>query len=110
MARSNGVIHAAGVNRDALAVRKTREEVDAVLASKVFGAVHLDEATRDEELDFLVLFSSVAAETGNLGQADYAYANAFLGHFAELREGAGGTAHATAGRWPSAGRCGRRAA
>ena len=82
----NGVIHAAGVNRDALAVRKTREEVDAVLASKVFGAVHLDEATRDEELDFLVLFSSVAAETGNLGQADYAYANAFLGHFAELRE------------------------
>ncbi|CAM5316691.1 SDR family NAD(P)-dependent oxidoreductase [Streptomyces hirsutus] len=81
----HGVVHAAGVTRDALAVRKTLGEAAEVLAPKVWGAVHLDEATRDEPLDFLALFSSVAATTGNLGQADYTFANAFLDAFAEER-------------------------
>ncbi|GAA3897334.1 hypothetical protein GCM10022244_04510 [Streptomyces gulbargensis] len=81
----HGVVHAAGVTRDALAVRKTPAQAAEVLAPKVWGAVHLDEATRDEPLDFLVLFSSVAASTGNLGQADYTFANAFLDAFAEER-------------------------
>ncbi|MBD9735832.1 SDR family NAD(P)-dependent oxidoreductase, partial [Streptomyces sp. H28] len=81
----HGVVHAAGVTRDALAVRKTPDDAAAVLAPKVWGAVHLDEATREEPLDFLALFSSVAASTGNLGQADYTFANAFLDAFAEER-------------------------
>ncbi|NEC82365.1 SDR family NAD(P)-dependent oxidoreductase, partial [Streptomyces sp. SID7958] len=91
----HGVVHAAGVTRDALAVRKTPDDAAAVLAPKVWGAVHLDEATRDEPLDFLALFSSVAASTGNLGQADYTFANAFLDAFAEER-----TALHTAGLRP----------
>ncbi|NUT44685.1 MAG: aminotransferase class I/II-fold pyridoxal phosphate-dependent enzyme, partial [Thermoactinospora sp.] len=82
----HGVIHAAGVHRDARAVQKQRAEAESVLAPKVLGTVLLDEAMGDEQLDFLALFSSVAAETGNIGQVDYAYANAFLHHYAEMRE------------------------
>ncbi|GAA4092688.1 hypothetical protein GCM10022248_73920 [Nonomuraea soli] len=82
----HGVIHAAGVHRDARAVQKQRAEAESVLAPKVLGTVLLDEALGEEPLDFLVLFSSVAAETGNIGQVDYAYANAFLHHYAEMRE------------------------
>src|SRR5205807_7613928 len=82
----NGVIHAAGVNRDAFILKKTREEMESVLAPKVHGAINLDRATSGENLDLFVLFSSVAGVMGNLGQCDYAYANHFLDSFAEARE------------------------
>jgi len=82
----NGVIHAAGINRDAFVLRKTREEMDAVLAPKVYGAINLDLATSGENLDLFVLFSSVAGVMGNVGQCDYAYGNRFLDSFAEGRE------------------------
>jgi polyketide synthase PksN len=82
----NGVLHAAGVNRDAFILKKTREEMEAVLAPKVYGAISVDLATRDENLDLFVLFSSVAGVLGNVGQSDYAYANHFLDSFAERRE------------------------
>ena len=82
----NGVIHAAGVNRDAFILRKTKEEMEAVLAPKIHGAIHVDLATREENLDVFVIFSSLAGVMGNVGQADYAYANRFLDCFAERRE------------------------
>ncbi|MEA2465645.1 MAG: polyketide synthase PksN, partial [Acidobacteriota bacterium] len=81
-----GVIHSAGVNRDAFILRKSNDDFDAVLAPKVYGAINVDLATKDEKLDCFVLFSSVAAAGGNPGQSDYAYANRFLDAFAESRE------------------------
>ena len=53
---------------------------------KVFGATKLDEATKDLDLDFFVLFSSEAGAFGNIGQADYATANAFMDQFAHHRD------------------------
>lgn len=82
----NGVIHSAGVLRDGIALNKKTEDVAAVLAPKVEGSVLLDQATRNEALDFFVLFSSTAAAMGNFGQSDYAYANRFMDHFAQYRE------------------------
>ncbi|WP_159037099.1 SDR family oxidoreductase, partial [Streptomyces specialis] len=82
----HGVIHAAGITRDGLAAGKDRAALASVLAPKVTGVLNVDAALGDRPLDFLVLYSSVAAETGNIGQADYAYANAFLNRFAEERE------------------------
>jgi acyl transferase domain-containing protein/acyl carrier protein/aryl carrier-like protein len=82
----NGVIHSAGVNDDALLIRKDRERFRRVLAPKVQGTLHLDRATADEPLDLFVLFSSGAGSFGNVGQTDYAYANAFMDAFAEHRE------------------------
>ncbi|RKZ79872.1 MAG: hypothetical protein DRR19_24385, partial [Candidatus Parabeggiatoa sp. nov. 1] len=51
----NGIIHSAGVIKDALVLKKTPLEMAAVLAPKVYGTVYLDEATKNEPLDFLVL-------------------------------------------------------
>jgi amino acid adenylation domain-containing protein len=80
-----GILHAAGVARDNFILKKTTGEWREVLAPKLQGAVHLDEATRDMNLDFFALFSSTAGALGNAGQADYAAANGFLDAFAEYR-------------------------
>jgi polyketide synthase PksN len=82
----SGVIHSAGLARDAFIRNKTVEEMEAVFAPKIQGTLLLDEATKDEPLDFFVLFSSLAAVTGNPGQADYSFANAFMDSFAAGRE------------------------
>ena len=84
--RINGVIHCAGIVRDNLIINKPVDDLSAVMAPKVFGTLHMDAATKDEPLDFFVLFSSVSAVTGNMGQADYAYANSFMDHFVSVRE------------------------
>jgi len=81
----NGVIHSAGMIRDRLIVNKTADEFAQVLSPKVTGTFNIDRATRAVELDFLVLFSSVAGAMGNAGQADYATANAFMDRFAGYR-------------------------
>ena len=83
--RIDGVLHSAGVLRDAFLWKKTREEMRAVLAPKVDGTLLLDELTADDDLDFFALFSSLAA-FGNAGQCDYAYANHFMDAHAALRE------------------------
>jgi len=83
----NGIIHSAGVLRDALLLNKTQDNMAAVLAPKILGSVYLDEATKNDKLDFFVLFSSIVAAMGNIGQSDYAYANSFMDNFAQWREG-----------------------
>ncbi|PCE28606.1 hypothetical protein BWP39_00005, partial [Paraburkholderia acidicola] len=79
-----GVLHAAGVLRDGLLLNKTQQQAQAVLAPKLAGTLILDQATRQLDLDFFVLFSSVSA-LGSVGQSDYAVANAFLDEFAAWR-------------------------
>ncbi|MEV3957887.1 SDR family NAD(P)-dependent oxidoreductase [Streptomyces albogriseolus] len=81
----HGVFHAAGTVEDAYLLRKTADGMAGVLAPKITGAAALDEATAALPLDAFVLFSSVAAVTGNMGQSDYAYANGVLDGFAAHR-------------------------
>jgi acyl transferase domain-containing protein len=78
----HGVLHAAGVPGMGMMQFKTIADVERVLAPKVAGTLALEEVLRAEPLDLLVLFSSVAAWTGALGQADYSAANSFLDAFA----------------------------
>jgi len=84
--RIDGIVHAAGTLRDSYLRRKTVAEMNDVFAPKIFGTLHLDAATREEDLDFFVLFSSLAAIGGNAGQCDYAFANHYMDAFAEQRE------------------------
>lgn len=82
----HGIIHSAGVIKDALVSNKTVADAAAVLAPKVHGSVWLDAATQNEPLDFFVLFSSLAGVIGNAGQCDYAFANCFMDNFTAWRE------------------------
>ncbi|HET8799081.1 MAG TPA: SDR family NAD(P)-dependent oxidoreductase, partial [Thermoanaerobaculia bacterium] len=84
--RLDGILHCAGTlisGQDI--VTKSSGEFLEVLEPKVTGTVHLDEASRERNLDFFVLFSSIAGVMGNPGTADYATANAFLDWFAGYR-------------------------
>ena len=83
--RLDGILHCAGILRDSFLLKKTAEDFSRVLAPKVTGTFNLDQASRDMDLDFLVLFSSLAAAEGNPGQADYAAANGFMDWFARDR-------------------------
>ena len=84
--RLDGVLHSAGVIKDSFLIKKTREEFAAVLRPKVAGTVNLDRATGQLPLDFFILFSSLAGSFGNVGQADYAAANAFMDQYAAHRD------------------------
>ncbi|ALG08377.1 SDR family NAD(P)-dependent oxidoreductase [Kibdelosporangium phytohabitans] len=86
-----GVFHTAGVLRDGYVAHTTADDVREVLAPKALGALNLDRATRDEPLELFVLYSSVVAVVGNVGQSAYAMANAFLDEFANTRVGPGRT-------------------
>jgi malonyl CoA-acyl carrier protein transacylase len=79
-----GVIHGAGALADKLIADKTDAQFNRVFRTKVVGLRALLDATLDDELAFLLLFSSVAARSGNPGQADYAMANEVLNKVAAL--------------------------
>ena len=82
----DGILHSAGVIQDSLLLRKTEEQIRAVLSAKVHGLVHLDEASSDIELDWFIGFSSISAALGNLGQTDYAAANGFMDEYLRQRQ------------------------
>ncbi len=77
-----GIVHGAGILEDRLIIDKTTEQFSRVFDTKVKGLAVLLEATRNDSLKHLVLFSSVAARMGNPGQADYAMANEALNKIA----------------------------
>ena len=63
---------------DKLLAEKTLEQFQFVFRTKVLGLQALLEATQDDPLKAIPLFSSVAARGGNVGQGDYAAANEVL--------------------------------
>ena len=73
-----GLVHGAGVLADAPLHKKTLEGFDRVFETKVGGACALLDATANDALKVICLFSSVAARSGNVGQSDYAMANEIL--------------------------------
>lgn len=80
-----GVIHAAMIIDDGFVARMTTERVEKVVNPKVAGAWWLHTETKDRDLDFFVLFSSVSALFGSIGQSNYAAANTFLDALAHYR-------------------------
>lgn len=99
-----GVVHAAGVLDDSVATEQTRERFARVLAPKLSGAWSLHAATRSLDLDFFVLFSSIAGVVGAAGQLNYAAANAALDALSHYRRARGWVATSIAwGPWGGAG-------
>ncbi|MBE7700244.1 SDR family NAD(P)-dependent oxidoreductase [Oerskovia sp. Sa1BUA8] len=79
--RVRGLLHSAGVAGGGMLAGRSHEAAHAVLTPKVEGTVNLYREL-GEELDLLVLFSSVTAVTGTFGMVDYCAANNFLDAFA----------------------------
>jgi len=87
-----GLVHGAGVLADKKIGEKSDSDFDKVFRTKVQSLQALLDATADEPLKLLCLFSSIAARSGNQGQADYAMANEVLNKVARaetLRRGPG---------------------
>ncbi len=82
----HGVIHAAGVIRDALLTKKSPQAFDEVWSPKVNGIRNLDALTADDPLEFFCVFSSIAGVLGNPGQTDYSAANGFMDGMTRVRE------------------------
>ena len=84
-----GVIHSAMVLEDMPMAALTDAVLARVLPAKVAGAAHLDRLTRQDGLDYFVLFSSMATLIGNHGQSAYVAANGYLEGIARQRHAAG---------------------
>lgn len=92
-----GIIHAAAVIEDGLIRNLDEVRIERVLAPKIEGARHLDALTRDDDLEFFVLYSSATTLFGNPGQASYVAANHWLEALAASRRAQG--VPATCVRW-----------
>jgi phthiocerol/phenolphthiocerol synthesis type-I polyketide synthase E len=93
--RVDGVFHLAGVAGGGLIEVRAQEAVERVLAPKVLGTYVLDRVFRPP---LLVLYSSIAAITGDYGQSDYAGANAVMDAYAQAQWGSG--RHVVSINWP----------
>ena len=78
-----GIVHGAGVLADRLIADKTPEQFEQVYSTKVAGLRTLLNATYNDELRFIALFSSSTGRFGRVGQADYAVANEVLNKTAQ---------------------------
>ncbi len=72
------IIHGAGVLEDRLIKDKTLKQFEKVFDTKVMGLKALLDATKEDTLKYIILFSSITARMGNKGQVDYAMANEVL--------------------------------
>jgi phthiocerol/phenolphthiocerol synthesis type-I polyketide synthase E len=87
--RLHGVIHAAGVAGGRLLAGESVEDAGRVLRAKVAGTRGLLAGLAGEELEFMLLCSSLSALSGGIGQASYAAANAVLDAFAQQQSACG---------------------
>lgn len=88
----NGIIHCAGIPGNGFIFRKDEKAFCEVLSPKIKGAWILNHLTKSENLDFFIMFSSVASILGGVGQGDYTAANAYLDSFEAFLRKCGRTA------------------
>jgi len=82
--RVTGLLHGAGNLADKLIEQKTAQDFDKVYNPKVIGLKNLLACLPPENLEQIILFSSVAGFYGNAGQVDYSLANEILNKTAYL--------------------------
>ena len=84
-----GIVHSAEILEDGVLLQQEWSKFERVMGPKVDGAWNLHSLTKDQPLDFFVMFSSSAAIFGSTGQANHAAANAFMDALAHDRHGQG---------------------
>lgn len=84
----NGIIHSAaiGVGSQGKTLKEESfEDFVHVISPKMQGTCLLEELTKEDELDFFVVFSSPITLMGAIGSGSYTAANAYIESFAEAR-------------------------
>ncbi len=76
--RVAGVMHSAMVLADEIVLNLSESAANTVFAPKVAGAWRLHQATAHLNVDWWVVFSSIASFLGSAGQGSYAAANSWL--------------------------------
>lgn len=89
-----GIIQSAGLLDDGIIGNQNKDKFDRVMAPKILGSWYLGELTEEMDLDFFIMFSSIASMLGSAGQSNHSAANAFLDSFAYYRRARGLTAAA----------------
>ncbi|KAJ5928189.1 hypothetical protein N7466_007145 [Penicillium verhagenii] len=89
MPQIGGVAQGAMVLQDTMFLDLDLPSLEKVLQPKIQGSIILDELFSEDTLDFMVFFSSMAAITGNPGQAAYNAANMFMASLAAQRRNRG---------------------
>lgn len=84
-----GVANAAMVLHDKAFENSTLDHFNVVFGPKVQGSKNLDELFFSTELDFFILFSSLACVVGSKGQSNYGAANLFMHTLARQRRDRG---------------------
>jgi len=79
-----GVVHGAMVLRDTVIRDMSFEQMTDVLKPRVQGTLNLDRILNGD-LEFFILLSSMTGVIGNMGQANYTTANAFMSSLAANR-------------------------
>ena len=99
-----GIMHTAGILNDGTILSQNSDQFKSTMLPKADGAWVLHDLTKDNDLDFFVLFSSSASVIGSPGQANYAAANGFLDGLAAHRKTQGQAALALSwGPWADVG-------
>nr|AXL05705.1 beta-ketoacyl synthase [uncultured bacterium] len=83
------VVHTAGVFNAGVIGSLTHDALAAAFAPKVDAVRHLDELTRDRDLDAFVVYSSASSVFLGAGSGGYAAANAYLDGLMSHRRAAG---------------------
>ncbi|MEH2022990.1 SDR family NAD(P)-dependent oxidoreductase [Nostoc sp.] len=94
-----GIIHGAGNLADKLIEKKTEQDFEKVYTAKVQGLENLLACVNPNQLQHLVLFSSVTGFYGNPGQSDYAIANEILNKSAHIFKQSYPSCHVVAINW-----------
>ena len=89
LSMATGILHAAGMISDGLALSKSSSTMSSCAAPKALAAFYIQTVSFQLPLDVLGFFSSLSS-FGNIGQADYAAANCHLDASASSRR-TGGT-------------------
>jgi len=85
----NGIFHCAGVAGKGFIKDKDLKEFNRVTRTKLYGTWILNYLTRNDNIDFMVLYSSVAVQLAFPGQSDYTAANSFMDSFSKLQSDKG---------------------
>ncbi len=94
-----GLLHGAGALADKYIEDKKESDFELVYGVKVDGLKNILSLIPPEQLDYLILFSSVAGFYGNIGQSDYSLSNEILNKFAHHLKQSHPSCHVLAVDW-----------